>query len=871
MPDTIKIVEEQARSWAQEETLRRLVQENGVSNTYLEKLLESNFSKEQLSEAKKARAEFEKSLKTVGKDVKVLGKQYEKGLKYSFDEIKDSLKTSLLDASKALGTSTLRGDFGNLGSILGSTSHSLKNYSDMLENGAGKSLLRFGVAITGLSAAFAAGVKTMFEITNSFNQLYDVGTNFQDGLRGLTRFSYDLGLTVADTTKIMTEYSGVVSYLGTEKTKKLIQEFSKLTKTGSELGLNNTQMAEAILDYADMIRNSGLLATMDAPELAKNAKEFNLQLISAAEVTGKSRQQLEKDLKTRAQDAKTQMMLRALPEELRKRMQTSIMPQFEKMGAFGAKMSEQFAVAANYGIGAMEPMFQQMLAQAGISGEFMEMLERFKSGSNDMTSELYSMSSKLADPALSNEFGILAARAQGSTQALALMIAEAGSGAANLKNYVEELAKKDKAEWDNLSEDERRKTTFEDFQKKLDQKRNEERIARDQKENEARNKLTDASNKLKDLFDEFVLDVLEPSLPVLKLFAETLTGLMRVLKNIHDGLSSLFGWVFRGFNDANKIQKPGGKPGELIDKEDQELEYGKTAASLTMATVGLGGAWLAKKKFLAKQAAKAVEEAEEILPKVPKPPTGGPEVPKPPTTGSVPKAGSLSKLAGGALAIGKGAMIGGTISYELGQLATGTETGRSIGKWIGETIPYAKEMAEQMKTLRSHLGLSSTAVKSTTGTAEEITPSPANQTKIISETSNLFEILNVNKLQLEKLINIESILRTNVSTGTTPVFSNQDLTSYASYMPKPFATVNETNRTSKEPELSLNNNTLNLPENDQNKKISQFHDRSIAASYDTNSILKDMLSVLQELNQNVQYQTTELDRSISKSSGNLFS
>lgn len=84
----------------------------------------------------------------------------------------------------------------------------------------------------------------------------------------------------------------------------------------------------------------------------------------------------------------------------------------------------------------------------------------------------------------------------------------------------------------------------------------------------------------------------------------------------------------------------------------------------------------------------------------------------PPNTSMTTRPNTLPKVGGGlgtaagvaGRALGA-AGAGAALSSGLGALATGTETGRSVGKWIGDNVPGAKAVASGMRSLGNAIGV----------------------------------------------------------------------------------------------------------------------------------------------------------------------
>ena len=82
--------------------------------------------------------------------------------------------------------------------------------------------------------------------------------------------------------------------------------------------------------------------------------------------------------------------------------------------------------------------------------------------------------------------------------------------------------------------------------------------------------------------------------------------------------------------------------------------------------------------------------------------------PSPPPAAAPSTGGALSKVGGALKAVGRVAgpiATAASVTDMAGSLATGTETGRSVGKWIGDNVPGAKTAADAMRKAGEAIGV----------------------------------------------------------------------------------------------------------------------------------------------------------------------
>lgn len=687
-----KIDDKQARSWATEETLRRLWSESTTTNRLLASMIRKTVGDDQVNAILSGNRAAQRGYDKVASSVDRASQRNTDVLRDTSESLRKGITGTFKDLGKSLGGMAMKGDWGSLEYNLKSSSKSLLDFrKEAIKSGAGiskmgLSLMSFAGNAALFGSALAVAWDVLLEVNKSFNGLYDVGINLRGGLSSLTGISTDLGMTVVDTTRILSEFSETVTLLGSDRAKGLALEFRKLTRDGAQFGMSTVEATAAALSYAEMLRSSGVLATMSVPELAAGAKEFQTQLSIASQVTGKSRKEMEKDIRARMQDARAAAAMALIPENMRKNMQPTL-AQFMQLGDAGKMVGENFLNVAANGDQMMDRNFRTTMAITGATAEFNDMLaEGIEKGNvSAQTYEAFaSKFSQMSEDTLRNLLN--QAVLNGSiTKEAAQYALELRKGAVN---YAASQAELRKQAIKNLNgEKDENKITAE--MAKLRLVREKESAAANAKATAASESLKRASAALSTTFQSLVVNVLEPLLPALELFGKIVEGIASKFKSFSDAIGEFIRWlantsVGKAMGMTTGAPEERNKKGEIV--REREKDWTDTAGSL--ATVGAAAATLYGGKRLLKRRRAGKGKGKDGLPI--------PETPTPPSPPGSALAESIGDIATDLISKKPGAA--GLGSKALGLAKTGLKVGG-----LGGVISGLSEYGESGNLLKSLL------------------------------------------------------------------------------------------------------------------------------------------------------------------------
>ena len=551
MSDTL-IDKLQAAEWAQETTLKKLLDQANVSNDFLKEFLKTqNVNQSQLDAIRAGtRATQAQTTANVTSSTSLSSKlsgslnQVGNTISGSVSGISKQLKYGQFNLTKQLGSAA-----GGLANALSSTSSSFGPLNVLLNP--------LTIGLTSFSWAVEEGFHIIKDLNESFSELYDRGINLSGGLEGLALYSESLGLSTADTTKVLTNFSTTVAYLGTVRTGQLIKQFKELTKNGSEFGYTNEQAAEAVLDYAEILRNSGILTKITDQALTSSAKEFNLQLTEAAEITGKSRKELEKQMKAEAARPDISAMERDITSRIGTRATTvltdTVRPMLSQLGDVGGEIYE--AVLSQLSGTPIAPEILKSLNFSGLMTDVNALTDSIRSGKT---------STENFNSILDSASNSIMSRTSNELVALQNYGKEYSKYASSQLKSQQEIMQREQARAKINEEIQSRIAilqtqgmSFESAKAIATKEREAKLVAQHNKELATQNTLQAASSKLNDVFQALVVDVLRPMLPVFELLGD---GVIKVsdfignwlvpgLSKFSNFITDTFGPVFTTLSD----------------------------------------------------------------------------------------------------------------------------------------------------------------------------------------------------------------------------------------------------------------------------------------------------------------------------------
>jgi|GEM_PF-6386948 len=494
--------------WAKEATLINLYKQTAGSNVYLNKL-----SKNTLSEK-----EFEKAQQEAIKVSKATGKIYESGYRSlgtkqdkNYTDLSGTLSGAFKNFSGTISSISSQGLVGTLKGFTLDASGKLSALADVT-SGLSGTLLVFGGEFIALGAIILGTYDLAEKLNDSFSELYASGINFSNGIIGLTSVASDLGLTTGELTKAFTNYSAAVTTLGTKKTVSLIKQFTSVDNNLAAMGFTVETGTDAILEYAQMLRSTGMLANTSQAQLIKGANEYYTELNELSYLTGKNNKDLRKEQEDRRKNLPLNVALAKYGPEANKRIQASLV----KWSKYPTEMQDLMVDAlrsyANYNGNIMAGLNETnkgiLLAAPEMRDALETMMSEVTTGNNTINDNTY----EHADDVIKNEF----------TPAIVNLAAAAGQTGSKWSDSLQAMqsiimgtndviarqkAQSDQA--DQMVKDSKGRMTKEQAIAKIIANSNEEFLKTQSEVNQAAARLTTR-------FEQFMLQALDPLLPSLQ-------------------------------------------------------------------------------------------------------------------------------------------------------------------------------------------------------------------------------------------------------------------------------------------------------------------------------------------------------------------
>ena len=303
-------------NWATERTLLDVGKNTGITNEILVKAFnaqlkaEKDESKALLDAVKTQTANISGLRKTTDATAKSSGKpskfqqEQNKNFRYTADTMKTvarGLLTGSHDASNI---------FSVVSSSVGTFGRDLKGVSLGLAEMAGG----IGVVIEVVDLL----VQQIFRLNKSMLSMLDSGVGFDMSMNDLVGSANAAGLKIEDFAAILVKHSATTQFLGDKATTGLIKQFRTLTNLGANLGMSQEQAANGLMNYAEIMKNTGLLGKMTQSDLTKGATEYLQNLNALSAITGKSREEQEKEGAALAIDPKFQLAISGMSANAQK-------------------------------------------------------------------------------------------------------------------------------------------------------------------------------------------------------------------------------------------------------------------------------------------------------------------------------------------------------------------------------------------------------------------------------------------------------------------------------------------------------------------------------------------------------------------------
>lgn len=319
------IVAAEGVNWAKDSTLNDLVSKADINNNILRELakqtvpdLEKKLQDAEFKSAKKLGDQLETATRDVGKDTKNALKEdaeefkrYARDTKVLWQSKLDNLGSLLTSADPNKFISQFSGAFEKRGGEIG----------QKLGEALGKSKLAGIIgSIVGTAAASAitAALSRSLEISKTFTDLYDTGIAFDGSMQQMTETAVKTRQTIEQMQSSMSKFSSTAAAIGSTRLAEFGKSLLNATRQGGEYAMTQDQLREAAYGYIDMQLQSGVELTDSNDELIAGAKNLLDNLTGLSVLSGKSRKEEEAKLRAKMAEAKTKAAMQLLSPEDRK-------------------------------------------------------------------------------------------------------------------------------------------------------------------------------------------------------------------------------------------------------------------------------------------------------------------------------------------------------------------------------------------------------------------------------------------------------------------------------------------------------------------------------------------------------------------------
>lgn len=576
MADT-RIDDRQSALWAQERTLAALLESSQGNNKVLQDYLKSSLSKDELAKLDQINRTADKAGKESKKAIDNIKPNFDMSLQSAFSDLQSEMKYSISGIKNSLMSADLSSALQGFGKPALQAGKNLFDLSKELP-GTTRAAAMFGAGLLAYAGVATMLLKTVFDLNDNFIKLYQTGIRFEGGLKGFAQAAQDIGVSTTDLTATFTTFGSAVAYLGTNKAIQLTAQFTKLNRETGGLMMTNQQASEAVLEYTEMMRGTGLLRNMSDEELIKNSVEFNKSLNDLSAATGRQKKDIQKSIDAQKKDLDVRLALSKFGPEIQK----SFSKATDGFQAFGPDMGQT-----------MNKTLANIMSGKGLAGLPAEMTAAL-SQSPEMLQSLNSMAETLK-----NGGDVTQEQMDKLGESMSKLDAAnfaAASGTNGLAGQTGKMIEQFRAAGEvQLAAQKERKRKDDEFQAKvaatqikfnLSKEEAEKKIRKDETDElEKTKKLQDAFNatsaRLQTAFQKLAVDVVMPMIPVFEGLASVVGGLVTVITYVGDTVKSIVSSIV---STVTKYLSFG-----MTSKGTQE-ETGEAVGGVagTLATAGAG-------------------------------------------------------------------------------------------------------------------------------------------------------------------------------------------------------------------------------------------------------------------------------------------
>jgi hypothetical protein len=314
---------------ATEATLRELVNAMTVMSVKLGTKAKSQ------AQIEKELKKFQDQIKKATDATKDLTEQEKKDLeqkkkKAELDRKATESDKKLLEVTNGVGKA-----FNNLGRVTSSVVMGMTNLVSTISNvgdslsSAASSMNQIPVVGGILANVFGAAAGAADKMAKTYQTASTVGVNFEGSLRNMVRAASGAGLTLDQFAGIIAKNGEGLAVFGgnTEAGAKRLAQLgrelrqSPVNRELLALGFSAEQVNNGLAAYTGMMARTGAAQNMSNTQLVKGAANYLKQLDGLAKLTGKNREELQKEREARLKDAQFRAMMVGMSAEEQATMQ----------------------------------------------------------------------------------------------------------------------------------------------------------------------------------------------------------------------------------------------------------------------------------------------------------------------------------------------------------------------------------------------------------------------------------------------------------------------------------------------------------------------------------------------------------------------
>ena len=249
-------------------------------------------------------------------------------------------------------------------------------------------------AVTGLATGLLEGKNSIHEFTknvpglnlvtgvienqmNQFKELSSIGAGFGNNMFEITQVAGQSALSMQTLAKVIATNSEPLRLFGAsvQDGTRRFGRLSKELRTGDlgrqllGMGVTTDELNENLINYNELMVSTGRDRFMTDQQLAQGAAEYSLELDRIARLTGKSRKQLEEEMKSKNTDIRRQAAMSTMTTDQMNKFRGNLEQAAAKSPEFEAALVDMADGIAN------DPVTQQLMANSPTFKQFAKDIE----------------------------------------------------------------------------------------------------------------------------------------------------------------------------------------------------------------------------------------------------------------------------------------------------------------------------------------------------------------------------------------------------------------------------------------------------------------------------------------------------------------